>query len=82
MSTFKITYRVFGEVTTREANDNLKTHVDPSKFVDVSLYTYPGDNLVKGDGGVDMKALKGHIRKEIGDAFYQFVEIVRVGETI
>lgn len=86
MSAYKITYRIFGQKTTYELaagpNQIGKSHVDPSNYVDVTIYTHAGDNLVKGDGGVDMKELKGHIRKEIGDSFYQFQEIVKVGETI
>jgi len=77
MTMFKVTYRAFGEITVRDAAGNLKTHVNPSSFVDVTVYREGGM-----DGGVNMKELKGHIRKEIGDTFYEFREIVKVGETL
>lgn len=79
---FKVTYRVFGQTRSfvrGDGPDQIGTqHVNPAAFVDVTVYT----NLVKADGGVDMKAMKGHIRKEIGDTYYEFREIVKVGETI
>lgn len=84
---YKVTYRVFGE-SKQKINGVWGKHVNPKNFVDVTLYVNRGDMAADGsgllakDGGINMKALKGHIRHEIGDTFYQFQEIVKVGETI
>lgn len=66
---FKIIYRVWGTYTFGK----LKGQTNPKAHVDVIMYTRGGH-----DGGVNMKEVKGHIRKEIGDCLYQFTDIVRL----
>lgn len=66
---FKIIYRVWGTYTSGP----MVGKVNPCSYVEMVTYANAGH-----DGGVNMKELKGRIRKEIGDTFYEFKEIIRL----
>ena len=75
---FKIVTRIWGRYT----HGKLAGRVNPKHYVD--LTTYREGVIERSKSGaehlaVDMKELKGYLRKEFGDAVTQFQTIELVG---